>query len=261
MVEWFVEKGSFDFEDGSGIAQAEERQSLEQRISELERRLSEWKRAGADVSKADIAAREKDLESLKKRLSALRDPEPPAGSFFRYELELVGEEDGAHPPTLAQLKEYYERVNEHNRVVFKDRKPPPLETGKAGYVGIERCTVCHKEERNFWNRTGHAKAYATLVNQNKQFNLDCVSCHVTGYEQPGGSTVTFVDQLKDVQCETCHGPGSLHVKTPIKQTIALKPERAMCASHCHHPPHVHADWDAKLAFTKIIGPGHGAPAK
>ena len=45
---------------------------------------------------------------------------------------------------------------------------------------------------------------ATLTTQFKEFNLDCVGCHVTGYGRPGGSTVTHVEKLKDVQCEACH---------------------------------------------------------
>ena len=37
--------------------------------------------------------------------------------------------------------------------------------------------------------TSHGRAYATLEQRNKQFNLSCVGCHVTGYDQPGGATV------------------------------------------------------------------------
>ena len=61
-----------------------------------------------------------------------------------------------------------------------------------------------------WDKTRHAHAYETLATQFKEYNLDCVSCHVTGYEQPGGSSVTHVDKLNDVQCEFCHGPSSRH---------------------------------------------------
>ena len=39
-----------------------------------------------------------------------------------------------------------------------------------------------------WDGTPHAHAYATLEKGFKEFNLDCVSCHVTGYGKPGGSS-------------------------------------------------------------------------
>src|SRR5262249_4769054 len=130
--------------------------------------------------------------------------------------------------------------------------------GASTFVGIERCSTCHVEERAFWQTTRHANAYATLSTQHKEFNLDCVGCHVTGYEKPGGSSVTHVDQLKDVQCEACHGPGSRHADSPSEPgLIARKPDLGLCAANCHHVPHVNADWRADVAVNSILGKGHG----
>ena len=85
-----------------------------------------------------------------------------------------------------------------------------------------------------------------------------MSCHVTGYDKPGGSTVTHVEKLQNVQCEDCHGPGSLHARDPGKKDlIVAKPKADMCLS-CHHPPHVDG-FDAKAKMRLILGPGHGAP--
>jgi len=79
---------------------------------------------------------------------------------------------------------------------------------------------------------------------------------VTGYEKPGGSSVTHVDKLKDVQCEDCHGPGSMHVQNPTnKARIVASPAPSVCIS-CHHPPHVE-DFDVAVAVRGVIGPGHG----
>jgi hypothetical protein len=124
-------------------------------------------------------------------------------------------------------------------------------------VGVEVCSSCHLEERAFWNKMRHAKAYETLASQNKEYNLECVSCHVTGYEEPGGSTVAHVEKLTAVQCETCHGPGSRHVEDPADlKLIRLEPPRTLCASSCHHPPHVGPSWNVDEAWPKIIGEGH-----
>jgi hypothetical protein len=111
-----------------------------------------------------------------------------------------------------------------------------------------------------WNRTPHAGAYDTLARQFKEFNLDCVSCHVTGYERPGGSSVTHVTGLTNVQCENCHGPGSKHAASPSdKSLIVTVPDAATCLS-CHHPPHVE-QFDPSAKMREILGPGHGMPAK
>ena len=69
-----------------------------------------------------------------------------------------------------------------------------------------------------------------------------------------------VGELTNVQCEVCHGPSSLHAKSPDKVKPPVpKPSPDSCAA-CHHPPHVH-EFDAKAKMSAILGPGHGQPAK
>jgi RecJ-like exonuclease len=158
------------------------------------------------------------------------------------------------------MSQYYRRVNEHNREAFKDVLPLPAAPGTATYVGQAECASCHGEADAFWQSTGHAGAYKTLSDQFKEFNLDCVGCHVTGYQRPGGSTVTHMQTLQNVQCEACHGPGSRHVESSGNtELITRAPDPKVCGS-CHHTPHVADDWKAEQAWEHIIGPGHGQPA-
>ncbi|TKD10009.1 hypothetical protein E8A74_10420 [Polyangium fumosum] len=245
------------FADASGIERAEELVSLAGRIRDLETRIQSWEKGGK-VKAEDLAARKSDLEKLRAERAKLEEPMPsPKGSFFRYKLVEVREKLGADPTMATKLVDYYKRVNEHNRTAFADRKPVAAAAGKATFIGIEACTVCHDEERKVYDGTAHAKAYATLQKDFKEFNLDCVSCHVTGYDKPGGSTVTFVDKLKDVQCEECHGPGSLHARKPDAEgLIILKPDPQSCVSQCHHPPHVE-NFDPVAKMELVLGPGHG----
>jgi hypothetical protein len=172
----------------------------------------------------------------------------------------VREKLGKDPKVEERMSAFYHRVNDHNRVAFAGRKPPPVPPGKSGYVGIEICTSCHAEERKVWDRTAHARAYLTLSSQFKEYNLDCVGCHVTGYEKPGGSTVTVNATLQSVQCEECHGPGAAHVRSPgVPGLVAASPDLGMCVSACHHPPHVER-FESFAAKQFIVGPGHGLPA-
>jgi hypothetical protein len=167
---------------------------------------------------------------------------------------------GKDPSVEADLLAYYKAVDDHNRTTFADRMPPAAAADQPTYVGVEVCSSCHPGPREVWNNTPHSRAYATLASQFKEFNLECVSCHVVGYEQPGGSTVTHVDKLKDVQCEVCHGPGSKHVGAPTDRTLIVrKPEPARCVA-CHHPPHVE-QFDAVAKMQEVLGPGHGLPPK
>ncbi|HEY6461045.1 MAG TPA: multiheme c-type cytochrome, partial [Polyangiaceae bacterium] len=244
------------FADGTGLELAQKREELARRIDELHVRISAWER-DPHVAPVDVAARKKELRDLEAQRDALDAKPPPAkGSFFRYRLEEIRDALGKDPAVESDLTAYYRAVDDHNRVAFADRLPPPAAPDQASYVGIETCTTCHPGPRQVWNGTAHAHAYATLSSQFKEFNLECVSCHVTGYEQPGGSSVTHVDKLKDVQCEDCHGPGSRHVKNPTdKAAIVANPAPSVCLS-CHHPPHVEG-FDPVAKMKEILGPGHG----
>jgi len=259
VIDLYVRDGTGHFADGTGLLAHEGRLQLEARIDELSHRIERWKAPSSGVSQKDIAAQEAQLRTLRDERAALRPiVTPESGSYFLYDLVQVKEGLGQEPKVSARLSAYYQRVNEHNRVAFAEHKPAPANPGEPSFVGIDSCTNCHLEERVFWNSTGHAHAYVTLESAHKEYNLDCVGCHVTGYELPGGSTVTHVAPLKAVQCEVCHGPGSLHVEDPTKDgTIKAMPSRSLCASACHHPPHVGADWSVDVAWPQILGKGHG----
>jgi hypothetical protein len=258
-VDLFVAGDDFSFEDGIGIELAERHASVKARVAELEARRARWAADNASATEA-TAAIDKELERARADLAELdrraATPRAVTGSSFRYAEELVRETRGSDANVARRMSEYYRRVNDHNRTALAQRKPPELPLGTAGYAGGQECVFCHRAAHEFWKQTPHADAYATLAREFKEYNLDCVSCHVTGYERPGGSNVTHVANLKDVQCEACHGPGSLHAESGGSKPITRRPAESVCRS-CHHAPHVADDWDLLLAWSKIIGPGHG----
>jgi 2',3'-cyclic-nucleotide 2'-phosphodiesterase (5'-nucleotidase family) len=248
------------FADATGLELARDREDIARRIDELHDKISAWEREKS-VSAVDLEARRQDLARLEAQRDQLDHKSPPAeGSFFRYAIKEMRESLGKDPAIDADMASYYKAVNEHNRLAFADRTPVPAAPDQASYVGVDVCTTCHAAPRAVWNGTIHAKAYATLSSEFKEFNLECVGCHVTGYEKPGGSTVTHVTGLQDVQCEVCHGPGSRHVANPADPTrIIGAPAPATCLQ-CHHPPHVE-NFDPVARMKDILGPGHGMAAR
>jgi len=254
VVDLYVRGQSFDFADGSGLEAAERKQEIGRRLREIKARIEQG------GSAQDLATLEGERASLEAERAKLRDAQPPAqGSFFRFQSVEVTEKLGSDPTVSQHIAAYYQRVNDHNREAYKDLAPVAPAAGEAGYVGVEVCRKCHESQRKFWSSTSHAAAYATLSVQHKEFNLDCVGCHVTGYGKPGGTTVTHVENLTSVQCEVCHGPGSKHVADTKNKAFVKMPDHGFCASQCHHPPHVHPGWSADAAWPKIVGPGHGMP--
>lgn len=254
-VDLYVEGDDFDFEDGVGIAALERRDALRARIGELESRLARSSAAAEQRTGLEqaLAQARSDLAGLERTAA----PKPPSGSMFRFQEVQVRESLGASPDVTRRMTEYYRKVNDHNRVALADREPKPVEPGEPRYVGSMFCPTCHGAATRFWEGTKHATAYETLSDQYKEYNLDCVGCHVTGYERPGGSTVTHVGDLKGVQCESCHGPASKHIEWGgDARYITLTPKESVCRA-CHHAPHVEDDWDVRAAWSQIIGKGHG----
>jgi hypothetical protein len=148
---------------------------------------------------------------------------------LRYQQVLLGEEfktpdseRDAHP--IVKLMERYTRELKDGDYLHKyGQSSHALQVAVAGvtpsYVGSERCKKCHEFAYDKWKNSKHAHAYQTLVDVKhpglRQYDGECIACHVTGF----GSKTGFVDdgktpKLKDVGCESCHGPASEHVKHP-----------------------------------------------
>jgi 2',3'-cyclic-nucleotide 2'-phosphodiesterase (5'-nucleotidase family) len=244
------------FADATGLERAQRREDLSKRIDDLHVKIAAWER-DPHALPADVQARKATLADLERQRDALDVKPPPArGSFYRYSLKEIRDALGKDPGIESDMLAYYKAVDERNRVAFADRRPRNHGVDEPIYVGTDACVDCHLEPVEVWRHTAHARAYETLASQFKEYNLDCVGCHVTGYERPGGSTVTHVEKLKDVQCEVCHGPGSKHVIAPLDAaTIIAKPQPGVCLD-CHHPPHVEG-FDPALKMKEILGPGHG----
>src|SRR5688572_14340393 len=123
------------------------------------------------------------------------------------------------------------------------------------------CNRCHKAAVAQWKTTVHARAWKTLVEVDKQYNYDCIGCHVTGWQRAGGAHLASVEKmgLADVQCEVCHGPGSKHVEEDgleEPKTMTLKPSERFCADNCHVPEHSDT-FDLVPYLRDILGKGHG----
>lgn len=99
------------------------------------------------------------------------------------------------------------------------------------YQGTTFCGVCHLQEHQGWQLTHHAVAWRALERKSATADPKCVGCHVTGWERPGGWTLTQGPDAKlvDVGCEACHGPGGPHAGTPTDP-------REACGG-CHDEDH------------------------
>jgi len=245
--------------DVSAWTREVERTRLTAQINSLRARISEWEH-DSNVAAADVQEQRARLAELEAQASALTRAPTATGSAFEAILVELDPDAPRDASTTRVINAYSQRVNEHNRVAFASWLPEVPGEGMPHYVGSETCASCHAEEFTWWRSTAHGRAYATLEQVHKEFNLSCVGCHVTGYLRPGGATVSHVGPLQDVGCENCHGPGSGHIASPSGATFNVHRDstEATCLG-CHTPEH--SDGFNYEAYRRVmVVPGHGLPS-
>lgn len=136
---------------------------------------------------------------------------------------------------------------------------------EPSYIGIKQCKLCHQPHYDSWYGTRMSKAFELLQpgvrsEQKKTAGLDpqkdytadpkCLPCHTTGYGKEGGFvSLEKTPEMINVQCEMCHGPGSIYAEMMIKKRgtytledyitkggMTLPSEKSnICTEACHNP--------------------------
>jgi hypothetical protein len=255
--------GAFEpLQDAGSEASLQARQAeLDRGILSLGKQLAVWRQdKTADVAFVSAKQREYDAHVAERKALPVRWAAPAEGSFFVNQLLPMRR-------ALPQDKDVRKAMRAVDKAMaainLAAATPPPKpEPGRAHFVGDASCARCHKPEMKFWKTTVHAHAWRTLVEGAKQADLECVGCHVTGYGQVGGTSLGFTKALESVQCEVCHGPGSLHIAEEgldEPPTVHTRVPETTC-KQCHNEKH--SDTFNLAAYLRdILGPGHGEKAR
>jgi hypothetical protein len=240
--------------DDGGERELKDRRLVDRKIRAYRMEVEAW---GVDPAKAEaVKAKQAQIESLEARLKApIGKTEPPVGPHVRFDLIRLGDDVPANVEMSRLLAAYYSQLHAMN-LEKGDAAQCKQEKSKPAFVGTEKCAECHEEEYAFWKKTKHARAWATLEEQGKHFDLTCIKCHTVGYQQAGGfCRLKDVGLLKNVGCESCHGPGSIHAADSEASSIRLEVKEDACKSACHIPDHSDAFVFEKY-LREITGTGH-----
>jgi hypothetical protein len=119
--------------------------------------------------------------------------------------------------TVQELSDYYDLQDLHRR-------------SPSDYAGPDRCRTCHQEPhpRNLMEEHRYAPPQVLAYPIYER----CLSCHATGFDQPGG----FLEpaerpDLLGVACESCHGPQATHALAG-GYPAPPKPDSSACGE-CH----------------------------
>jgi len=236
-------------------------EGIDRQIADLDAKLARFA-ADKDADPAFIASKKAEKAALTADAARLKQHPyaiPKTGSYFTLAQVRIAKTLACNVGVQDEIKAFNLAAGKANVAAAAKTPVPAPPKGQAHYVGMETCDDCHSEAVEFWQKTVHAQAWQTLVDRGQQFDYDCIGCHVTGFDKPGGSNLAHNDDLRNVQCEECHGPGSIHVaKGGEEKPLALlrEPAKDFCATQCH--THEHSDTFQYEAYLRdILGPGHG----
>ncbi|MCW9023498.1 MAG: cytochrome c family protein [Gammaproteobacteria bacterium] len=147
------------------------------------------------------------------------------------------------------------------------------------YVGVELCQMCHQPHLESWSETKMSKSFDLLKpgirteakvkagldpDVDYTHNSACLACHTTGFGQPGGFvSIEKTPEMANVQCEMCHGPGSIYAEMMVKvrgtytredyikkgKMIMPSQEQNVCMTQCHNRASPFVKTDYKFDFT------------
>ncbi|HVY38460.1 MAG TPA: multiheme c-type cytochrome [Polyangia bacterium] len=246
---------------GGREAAALRRIEIDAQLSRLDEDLTRWS-AGSGSDPKFVAGKKAERAELQKERAELDRPwsAPASGSYFTNQLIPLRRSLPRDEKTAAGMRRLDGEIGALNLKTAP--LPVPPEPGRPSYVGDAKCGGCHAPALAFWKKTVHATAWQTLVEVNKQNDYRCVGCHVTGYGQVGGTSLGHTNRLRDVQCETCHGPGSIHVaEKGLEEPSSVRRDApATLCTGCHTEQH--SDTFQYQAYLRdVLGPGHGAAAR
>lgn len=153
-----------------------------------------------------------------------------------------------------------------------------INAGKYMGIADAGCANCHSGIASKWDETGHS----TMLQRGLDgllapyYSENCIECHTVGYDtqadndgfddrefvfpdelfvgQYDNMVAAYPDAMKlaNIQCESCHGPGSQHFGNKADNRITISLDSEMCA-RCHDSGDHHFR-PAQLKYS-----GHSAP--
>lgn len=159
------------------------------------------------------------------------------------------------------------------------------QTINAGtYMGLQTCELCHSGgaiAQNMyapWSKTEHATFFTLAIDglESSHYSKNCISCHTVGYDTNplavnGGfddvatqlgwtfpavltngnwaAMPAALQNLANIQCENCHGPGSQHAYGLGNTNLITRTYDAGDCAQCHDsaPQHIKAaEWNNSL---------------
>jgi len=162
------------------------------------------------------------------------------------------------------------------------------------YTGITTCAECHnkgpaEQMVGPWSQTPHAQIFTSGINGGSgTTGASCLTCHTVGYDlnntvndggfsylmnslkwtwpttlQPGNwnKVPVALQNVANIQCENCHGPGSEHAASGGETGTISRPQNSGQCNQCHDAPTHHfkgTAWENSMHAVTTTDPAGNA---
>jgi len=162
------------------------------------------------------------------------------GKRVSAQVEWLTEKYADAPLAMSALKIYDAKVKQ----LFESETAARQTAAQhSPFVGADACKQCHVTSFSTWQASPHAQALSSLSKVGKQFDPECLECHVVGLNARGFVSAEATPDLAGVQCESCHGAAKAHAANPARARLvgsagpsAAPPAEGVCRT-CHRGAH------------------------
>jgi hypothetical protein len=155
-------------------------------------------------------------------------------------------------PRMTESIEAYEQMLRAENLL---EATPRTKHAQADFTGSQSCKRCHSLPSFRFRKSKHAHAFEALVQRRHEYDPECVGCHTVGF----GYVTGFVSpettpEFENVDCEACHGPGSVHIDKPMDIAYGDVPEQTCktCHDGDNSPTFVYEERIAKIKHNSFF---------
>lgn len=159
-------------------------------------------------------------------------------------LKLVGEAKEASVVAYQEAQKLLSDFLSQSQRALLFAKAKPDEASAVHFISSQACAKCHADAYIKWTNSKHARAMDSVMLKKEEFDAGCLACHASVKDN-----AATLPKFASVQCEQCHGPGSLHATNPAKGYGRIADLKTACST-CHTQM-INPNFDSQAAWLKI----------
>jgi hypothetical protein len=114
--------------------------------------------------------------------------DPKQDTFMIQQVREEWQDKMPNNPFIQQLTEYKDALREVQKKEQQGMVNSDIHSSNLTIETAKNCITCHEAQGEFWQKTAHASAFFTLIQEKADQNADCIGCHSLYFQNSMGFT-------------------------------------------------------------------------